>query len=68
MAGSLVAASVYAGEYADISIKDVKAAAESKKAVIIDAKRADSYKAGHVPGALSWAKHQGRPRRQTARG
>ena len=59
MAAAFVAASVYAGEFADISIKDVKAAAESKKAVIIDANGADSYKAGHVPGALSWAAIKG---------
>lgn len=55
MAAALVSASVYAGEFADISINDVKAAAESKSAVIIDANGPDSYKAGHVPGALSWA-------------
>jgi len=59
MAAALVAASVYAGEFADISIKDVKAAAESKKAVIIDVNGAASYKAGHVPGALSWAEIKG---------
>ena len=59
MAAALVTASVYAGEFADISIKDVKAAAESKKAVIIDANGPDSYKAGHVPGALSWADIKG---------
>ena len=59
MAAALVTASVYAGEFADISIQDVKAAAESKKAVIIDANGSDSYKAGHVPGALSWADIKG---------
>ena len=58
-AAALVAASVYAGEFADISIKDVKAVSESKKAVIIDANGADSYKAGHVPGALNWADIKG---------
>jgi rhodanese-related sulfurtransferase len=60
MATALLTASVYAGEFADISIKDVKAAVdskavESKKAVFIDVNGADSYKAGHVPGALNWA-------------
>lgn len=54
-AAALISASVYAGEFADISIKDVKAAAEAKNAVIIDANAPASYKAGHVPGALSWA-------------
>ena len=55
LAAAFVAASVYAGEFADISMADVKAAAEAKSAVIIDANSPDSYQAGHVPGALSFA-------------
>jgi rhodanese-related sulfurtransferase len=55
MAATLLTVSVYAGDFADISIKDVKAAADAKSAVIIDANSPDSYKAGHVPGALSFA-------------
>ncbi len=55
MAAALLTASVYAGEFADISMKDVQAAAAAKSAVIIDANSPDSYKAGHVPGALSFA-------------
>src|SRR6478736_5102132 len=55
LAVAFVSASVYAGEFADISLKDVQAAADAKSAVIIDANGPDSYKAGHVPGALSWA-------------
>ncbi len=55
LATALFAASVYAGEFADISPKDVLAAATAKSAVIIDANGPDSYKAGHVPGALSFA-------------
>lgn len=55
MAAVLLTASVYAGEFADISIQDVQAAAQAKTAVIIDANSPKSYQAGHVPGALSWA-------------
>ena len=55
LATALFAASVYAGEFADISVKDVQAAADAKSAVIIDANSPDTYKAGHVPGALSFA-------------
>ncbi len=55
LAAALLAASVHAGEFADISLQDVQAAAAAKSAVIIDANSPDSYKAGHVPGALSWA-------------
>ena len=55
VAAALVSASAYAGEFADISIQDVKATADAKSAVIIDVNGPGSYKAGHVPGALSWA-------------
>jgi rhodanese-related sulfurtransferase len=55
MAAALMTASVYASEFADISMQDVKAAAGTKSAVIIDANSPASYKAGHVPGALSFA-------------
>ncbi|MEI8292175.1 MAG: rhodanese-like domain-containing protein [Verrucomicrobiota bacterium] len=55
LAAVVVATSAYAGEFADISIGEVKALAESKKAVIIDVNGGDSYKQGHVPGALSYA-------------
>src|ERR1039457_3418732 len=55
----LVTASVvvtaYAGEFADISVKEVNKLAESKSAVIIDVNGDDSFKAGHVPGALNFA-------------
>ena len=54
-AATLLTASVYAGEFANVSIQDVQAAAKAKSAVIIDANSPASYKAGHVPGALSWA-------------
>ena len=55
LAIAVVAVSAYAGEFADISIAEVKALTESKKAVIIDVNGGDSYKQGHVPGALSYA-------------
>ena len=55
MATAVFAASVFAGEFADISLNDVQAAAAAKTAVIIDANSPDSYQAGHVPGALSFA-------------
>lgn len=49
-----VAASTFAGEFADVSIKEVKALAESKKAVIIDVNGTESYAEGRVPGALNY--------------
>ena len=50
-----VAVSAYAGEFADISINEVNKLAESKSAVIIDVNGDESFKAGHVPGALNFA-------------
>ena len=54
LAAAFLTATVYAGEFADITPADVLAAANAKSAVIIDANSPDSYKEGHVPGALSW--------------
>ena len=50
-----VVVSAYAGDFADISVKEVNKLAESKSAVIIDVNGDDSFKAGHVPGALNFA-------------
>ena len=50
-----VVVSTYAGEFADISVNEVNKLAESKSAVIIDVNGDDSFKAGHVPGAINFA-------------
>ena len=55
LATAVFAASVFAGEFADVSIKEVKALSESKKGVIIDVNGTESYNKGHVPGALNFA-------------
>ena len=55
LAAALVAVSTYAGEFPDVSITEVRALAESKKAVIIDVNGTDSFKKGRVPGALDYA-------------
>jgi rhodanese-related sulfurtransferase len=49
-----LAASVFAGEFQDISIKEVNALTKSKKAVIIDVNGTESYSKGHIPGALDF--------------
>ena len=53
-----VAASVFAGEFPDISIKELKAAIESKKATVIDVNGTDSWKKGHIPTAIDFAKNK----------
>jgi rhodanese-related sulfurtransferase len=52
---AVFAVSAYAGDFADISINEVNKLAESKTAVIIDVNGDESFKAGHVPGALDFA-------------
>lgn len=52
---AVVAVSAYAVDFPDISANDVNKLAESKSAVIIDVNGDESYKAGHVPGALNFA-------------
>jgi rhodanese-related sulfurtransferase len=59
LAATVLAISIHAGEFADISVTDVKTLADAKTAVIIDANGPDSYTAGHVPGALSFAAIRG---------
>jgi rhodanese-related sulfurtransferase len=52
---AVFAVSAYAGDFTDISINEVNKLAESKSAVIIDVNGDESFKAGHVPGALDFA-------------
>lgn len=60
LATAVLAVSSYAGEFPDISITEVKALAESKKAVIIDVNGSESFKKGRVPGALDYAAIKGK--------
>ncbi|MBL9182279.1 MAG: rhodanese-like domain-containing protein [Verrucomicrobiaceae bacterium] len=52
---SLVASSVMAAEFPDISIADLKQAIADKKVTVIDVNGAASYAKGHVPGAINFA-------------
>lgn len=49
-----ISASVFAGEFPDISVKEVKSLVASKKAVFIDVNGSESYAKAHVPGALDF--------------
>ena len=51
---ALVAGSVYAAHYPDISINDLKAAMDTKSVTLLDANGTDSYKEGHIPGAINF--------------
>lgn len=54
LATVLFAVSVFAAEFPDVSVKEVKALTESKKAVILDVNGSESYQKGRVPGALNY--------------
>ena len=50
----LCVATVYGGEFPDISITELKSAIEAKKVVVIDVNGSKSYAKGHVPGAVNF--------------
>ncbi|HEY0456141.1 MAG TPA: rhodanese-like domain-containing protein [Verrucomicrobiae bacterium] len=50
----ILAASVYAAEYGDITIKDLKKAIASKKVILLDANGTESWQKQHIPGALNF--------------
>lgn len=54
LATVLFTVSVFAAEFPDVSIKEVKALADSKNAVILDVNGTESYQKGRVPGALNY--------------
>ena len=54
IASLLVSVAALAGEFPDISVKEVKALVQSKKAVLIDVNGTTSWKKAHVPGALDF--------------
>tara|TARA_B100000676_G_C17880467_1_gene733667 strand:+ start:541 stop:993 length:453 start_codon:yes stop_codon:yes gene_type:complete len=53
---TLFAVSLSAGEYPDISIKELKEQIAAKKVTVIDVMSAKSFAKGHVPTAISYAK------------
>jgi rhodanese-related sulfurtransferase len=46
-----LASAALAGEYPDITIKDLKSAVAAKKVTLLDVNGSDSYKKGHIPTA-----------------
>ena len=55
IAAAFVSATALAGEFADISIADLKKAIDEKKVAILDVNGSSSYKAGHVPTAIDFS-------------
>ncbi len=52
---SLFSTTLFAGEFPDISIKELQKAIKDGKVAVIDVNGANSYKKGHIPTAISFA-------------
>lgn len=55
LATTLVAATVMAGEFPDISIKDLNKAITAKKATVIDVNGTKTWEKNRIPGAINYA-------------
>lgn len=53
-ATALVTLAVYAAHYPEIQINELKSAMSSQKVTILDVNGTDSYKQGHIPGAIDF--------------
>lgn len=54
LATAVFAVSAHAGDFADVSVADLKKAIAEKKATVIDVNGTDSYKKEHIPGAIDY--------------
>ena len=54
--GLVLSATAFAGDFADISVPDLKKAIAEKTVTVIDVNGSDSYKAGHIPTAIDYEK------------
>ncbi len=52
---SLFSTTLFAGEYPDISIKDLQKAISKGKVAVIDVNGARSYSKGHIPSAIDFS-------------
>ena len=50
----VLATVVIAGEYPDVSIKELKKSIESKQVTVIDVNGTESFEKAHIPGAIDF--------------
>ncbi len=50
-----MALTVFAAEFADITIDELKSAIKSQKVVLLDANGSESWQKGHIPGAIDFS-------------
>ncbi|MGO8675764.1 MAG: rhodanese-like domain-containing protein [Limisphaerales bacterium] len=53
-AASLAAVAVYAGQYPEIKIPELKSAIAAKKVTLLDANGTESWGKSHIPGAIDF--------------
>jgi rhodanese-related sulfurtransferase len=51
---ALFAAAVHAGEYKEITVKELKADIAAKKVTLLDANGSETWAEGHIPGAIDF--------------
>ena len=54
-ATALVAAAVYAAQYPDITINELKSVMADKKVTLLDANGTETWQKGHIPGAIDFS-------------
>jgi rhodanese-related sulfurtransferase len=59
LTAALITVTAYAGQYADISIDEVKAAIAAKTVTLLDANGSESWQKGHIPGAINFETSKG---------
>jgi rhodanese-related sulfurtransferase len=52
---ALLAANLYASDFPDITMPQLKEAIAAKQVTLIDVNGSDSWKQGHIPGAIDFA-------------
>jgi len=55
---ALFAVSVVAGEYPDLSIKELKKAIAEKQVTVIDVNGTESWEKGHIPSAIDFESNE----------
>ena len=55
---TVFAANLYAAEFPDVTIADLKSAIADKKVTVIDVNGTKSYKKGHIPTAINFDDHE----------
>ena len=60
MTAFVLAAVVYAEEFPEISLSDLKVAISSGKVTLLDANGTESWQDGHIPGAIDFTAAKGK--------